>query len=229
MLKHNKFIFGIITLVICTSVMNFESTIKANAYPEPLQLGSYNVQIDKDQVIKEAIDKNGITWGYQELSDGNIYIDYAKNIQTNMEIPAELNGKIVTVVGGMLYKPADAGPEWRSTAKDVNVLQSIKIPATVKVIGNSVGNCVFPFNNLNNVEIASITWIGYYAFDVTPWFEKQRDSKGFVIINNILLSAKNQSGEVIIPSSVTNTYKDSAFDQGITLIKNGASYVNIPS
>jgi hypothetical protein len=32
-----------------------------------------------------------------------------------------------------------------------------------------------------------------------------------------------------IPSSVTNTYKDSTFDQGIILIKNGTSYVNVPS
>lgn len=227
MLKHNKFILGIITLAICTSVMNLESPIKVNAYTESIQLGAYNVQMDKDQVIKEAIDKNGITWGYQELSDGNIYIAYAKIIQAHMEIPTELNGKTVTAVGGVLYKPADAGPEWRATVKDVNVLQSIKIPATVKVIGNSVGNSVFPFKNLTNVEIPSTTWIGHYAFDVTPWFEKQRDSQGFVIINNILLSAKNQTGDVIIPSNVKEIGAD-AFKRYDDETNANITSVNIP-
>lgn len=201
MLKHNKIILGILTIAICTSVMSFCMPIKVDAYPEPLQLGLYNVELDKDQNIKESIDKNGITWGYQELSDGNIYIDYAKNIQTHMEIPAELNGKNVTVIGGMLYKPTDAGPEWSSNTKDIDILQSIKIPSTVKVIGNQ-WNCVFPFRNLTKVELPSTTWVGNYAFDATPWFEKQRNAQGFVIINNILLSAKNQSGDVIIPSNV---------------------------
>jgi hypothetical protein len=200
MLKHNKVISKILTIAVCASLVSFYMPTKASAIAEPLQLGSYNVQLDKGQAIKEATDKNGITWGYQELSDGTIIIDYAKNIKAQMEIPAELNGKTVTAIGGMLYKPADAGPEWRS--KDVDLLQSIKIPSTVKVIGNSVGNCVFSSRNLTNVELPATTWVGHYAFDITPWFEKQRNSQGFVIINDILLSAKNQSGEVTIPSNV---------------------------
>lgn len=59
-----------------------------------MQAGSYKVEFNAELSSKEAIDKNGVYWIYNELSEGNIIIQYANNIKAHMEFPSQLNGKL---------------------------------------------------------------------------------------------------------------------------------------
>ena len=169
MLRHNKFILGILALGICTSIISYSTTTKANASSHPLQLGAYNESSDSNLPSKESVDKNGITWEYKELSDGTIYIKYAKNVQAHMEVPAQLNGKDVSVLGAIAeYKSLDHD----SAPLPDTIIQSVKIPQTVKFIQAGAFHCT----NLTDVQLPSNIWVDEDAFENTPWFENQRNS-----------------------------------------------------
>ncbi|GAA0076655.1 hypothetical protein UT300005_10330 [Clostridium sp. CTA-5] len=192
MLRHNKFILGMLSLAISTSIISYKTTIKTNA--ESIQLGAYDSEEDKDLPTRETTDENGITWNYKLLNDGTLYLQYAKNVQANMEVPEKLDGRIVSVIGDIVqYEPyRDYIP------RGDTIIKSVKIPSTVRFIGPHSFNC----RNLINVELPNTTWVSEYAFTDAPWLENQRNSKGLIIINGRLLSAKNQSGDIKIPSNV---------------------------
>lgn len=195
MLRHNKLILGMLALAISTSVIAYSTTIKANA--EAIQLEDYNWEKVKNLPVHEAVDTNGITWGYQELSDGTLYTVYSKNTQAHMEVPSQLNGKTVSAIGDVVKYPEFK--DYLSARERMdNVVQSVKIPATVKFIASGAFACV----NLTDVQLPTTTWVENGAFMYTPWYEKQRDSKGLIIINERLLNAENQSGDITIPSNV---------------------------
>lgn len=203
MIKHNKFIMGILVFAISTSIISYNAAVRANAQEETPQL--YKILTDDRLPMYEAVDKKGITWKYKELSDGTLFIVYAENVQANMEVPSQLNGKDVSVISDIVHYP-----EYKDYLSDRDrmdkVVQSVKIPSTVKFIESGAFACL----NLTDVQLPTTTWVGKGAFESTPWFEKQRDSKGFVIINGRLLDAKNQSGDITIPSNVKEI-ADSAF------------------
>lgn len=216
MLKNNKFILGILTFAISISMMSYSMEAKASASSDVIgiQLGIYDWGKVKNLPIHEAVDQNGITWGYQELSDGTLYIVYSKNTKAHMEVPSQLNGKTVSAIGDAVRYPEYKDYLTPRERMD-SVLQSIKIPSTVKFIAPHAFNCA----NLTDVQLPATTWVSETAFTDTPWLEKQRNSQGLIIINNRLLDAENQSGNITIPSNVKDI-ADGAFggQQDITSV-----------
>ncbi|GAA0076654.1 hypothetical protein UT300005_10320 [Clostridium sp. CTA-5] len=206
MLRNNKFILGMLALAISTSIISYKTTITASAEPIQLQLGAYNTEKDKDLPLREATDENGITWSYKLLNDGTIYLQYAKNIQANMEVPEKLGGRIVSVIGDIVeYK----SPHHNAAPLPDSIIQSVKIPSSVRFIGPDSFRC----KNLTDVQLPNTTWVSERAFIDTPWLNSQKNSKGLIIINNRLLSAKNQSGDIRIPSNVKEIANDAFADE----------------
>lgn len=189
MLRKNKFIIGL--LIIGTTVVNPITSLKASAYSALTNAGgAYRVEIDYDNIYKADI--NGDTWSYTELSDGTLLVLGVKDPKSYVEVPAYINNKPVTFLS-RIY-PGD-----RQNIVQANI-KSVKIPSTVKAIGD----WAFSFcTNITDIQLpASVTNIASTAFANTPWFENQIKSQQFLIINNILLYASKQSGNVIIPSGV---------------------------
>lgn len=81
-------------------------------------------------------------------------------------------------------------------------LTEIIIPKSVTTIDNSA----FMFcENLLEINVPeSVTTIGGNAFLGTPWLDSKRADveTGLVIVNNILIDARNAKGEVIVPEGV---------------------------
>ena len=80
-------------------------------------------------------------------------------------------------------------------------LKSITLPDSLtSICREAFGYC----NNLESVIIPdSVTGIGYKAFDVTPWLKKQIAEDPLVIVNGMVISGYDCSGDVVIPDSAT--------------------------
>lgn len=195
MLKHNKLIIGILAFAMSTSIISYNTTVRANA--QSMQLSDYNAERDKGITTQEAVDNNGITWEYKEFSDGTLYLVCAKSVAAHMEVPSQLNGKNVSVIGDIIKYQPYRDTQTEDERRD-HVVQSVKIPSTVKYIETGAFHC----KNLTDVQLPPNTWVADGAFLESPWFENQRNSQGLIIINGRLFSAKNTSGDIIIPSDV---------------------------
>lgn len=80
-------------------------------------------------------------------------------------------------------------------------LTEIIIPKSVTTIDNSA----FMNSGLSEINIPeSVTTIGGNAFLGTPWLDSKRADaeSGLVIVNNILIDARNAKGEVFVPEGV---------------------------
>ena len=86
---------------------------------------------------------------YKDIADGEIAIMGYTGTDTNVEIPATINGKTVTAIGNEAFRKN-------------KTIQSVTIPAGVTVIGHyAFHNC----SNLTSVTIPNtVTSIGDYAF-----------------------------------------------------------------
>ncbi len=84
---------------------------------------------------------------------------------------------------------------------DCDSLSEIRIPESTTTIGMEA----FSFcRNLSKINIPeSVTTIGGNAFLGTPWLKAKDAESDLVIVNNILISARNAKGEVIVPEGVT--------------------------
>ncbi|GAA0076525.1 hypothetical protein UT300005_09030 [Clostridium sp. CTA-5] len=99
-------------------------------------------------------------------------------------------------------------------------LKSIKIPSSVTNIDYGFDGCV----SLNEIEFSSnLTDISYGVFRSTPWIEDHMNSDGLVIIDDVLVYARGNIKEAIIPDGVTAIAKK-AFNACFDLNK-----VEIPS
>lgn len=95
----------------------------------------------------------------------------------------------VTTIGAMAFE-------------DCRGLTEIIIPESVILIGShAFGFC----DNLSEVNILGEETIisAKSSFLGTPWLEKKEAENDLVIINHVLISAKNAKGEVTVPEGVT--------------------------
>lgn len=84
---------------------------------------------------------------------------------------------------------------------DNDILTYVVLQNGIKSIGSQAFcNC----DNLELIEIPeSVTEIKGFAFAGTPWYEKQLEKSGEVIINNIFVRAATDVSEVTIPEEIT--------------------------
>lgn len=125
---------------------------------------------------------------YAFLEDGTIKITGCDMNVTEVEIPAEIDGAAVTMIGYGSFR-------WCS-------ITNIIIPESVTTISAEAfwGN-----ENLINISIPNtVTYIGSDAFADTPWLEAQRRENPFVVVNGILVDGKTSGDIVTLPETVTS-------------------------
>ena len=171
-------------------------------------------QIYDDSVVSESMtlyahwEAVEYEWSYEENGDGGITITGASPREGNMEIPSEIDGKVVTSIGSGAFYSADA-------------LTGVKIPDTVRTIGGTA----FGWSGLVYALIPdSVTYIGWEAFKCCDGLKrlssipqdaeidwgafqecpKLADENGFVIINNTVYGYFGDDANVVIPDGMTS-------------------------
>lgn len=141
----------------------------------------------------EDISADAFSYEVNAVGDGITITEYHGNGGA-VVIPAEIDGMAVTSIGERAFY-------------DCETLTSISIPEGVTRIGESAFACC---SCLTSIAIpASVTEIGWGAFgktmfDCTPWLNAQKKESPLVIVNGILIDARDCEGEVVVPSSVTS-------------------------
>lgn len=136
-----------------------------------------------------------------EENDGEITITKFKGSGDEVIIPAEINGKPVTVISYDAFKGSE--------------IKSVVIPEGVKTIYSSTfDNC----QNLSNIEFPeSLAEFKYQTtndtffdlsntsapFENTPWINAKRAENPIVVVNNLLIDGRTCSRDVEIPEGVT--------------------------
>lgn len=121
---------------------------------------------------------------YSVTDDGEIEILGCNEDVVSVEIPAEIDGRPVTSIGGSGFSGCKS-------------LTGIIIPS-------------------------SVTSIGSYAFNGTPWLAAKQEENPLVIVNGILIDGTTCTGSITIPEGVT-----SIGDDAFSLCKN-LTEVTIP-
>ena len=103
-------------------------------------------------------------------------------------------------------------------------LSEIRIPESTTTIGSHA----FSFcSNLSKIYIPeSTTTIGGDAFLGTPWLKAKEAESDLVIVNNVLISARNARGEVTVPEGVTKL-AGSSMSSAITKVTLPESLIEI--
>ncbi len=136
----------------------------------------------------EAEEPSAEDYKYSE-ADGRITITGYRGSDPKVVIPAVIDGKPVTGIGGNAFYQRD--------------IESVVIPDSVTVIS---GNAFYRCEKLEKIIIPeSVEQIGAWAFEGTPWLEKMRAENPLVIVNGILVDGKlGAVGDVTIPDGVTS-------------------------
>lgn len=132
---------------------------------------------------------------YKVMDDGNITISGYKGTQTELTIPAKINGKTVTTIGEGAFSNSS--------------LTAVTIPDTVREINTyAFSGCTA----LQEIHLSdSVEIIGPYAFQDTAWFDQQ--PVGGVYLGKILYACKQPaSGNMTVTiKDDTKTIADMAF------------------
>ena len=118
---------------------------------------------------------------YKVMDDGTITVSGYNGTQTELTIPAKINGKTVTTIGEGAFTKAS--------------LTAVTIPDTVtKIITCAFAGCT----DLKKINISdSVEMIGPYAFQDTAWFDQQ--PVGGVYLGKILYACKQpESGDMTV-------------------------------
>lgn len=162
-----------------------------------------------------------------EENDGEITITKYK--EEDVIIPAEINGKPVTVIG--------IDPENNKGAFQGSSIKSVVIPEGVTSMHSSAFEGCWQLTDISIPE--SLTEIitdtnrgrrsddciclAYIPFDDTPWLEAKKEENPLVIVNNMLIDGRGCSRSVEIPEGVTQICANVFY--GCTTITN----VSIPN
>ncbi len=91
-----------------------------------------------------------------------------------------------------------------------------------------IASYAFEDSDLELISIpASVTIIGAYAFNHTPWLDQMTDEQPVFVINNILIDARKATGDVVIPEGVTTIPMNAFYGLDINSVHLPNSLVSI--
>ena len=134
---------------------------------------------------------------YDFYENDTIEITKYNGSETELEIPAEIDGKKVVSIGYNAFSKYDDKFD-----EDRSNLKSVIIPGSVtRIRSEAFKNCP----DLANITIpSSVKFIEEGAFKGTEWLENKQDEDPLVIVNGILIDGTKCKGNVTIPDNVTN-------------------------
>ncbi len=157
----------------------------------------------QNRITAQAEDKEFTSgdYSYRVLDDGTAEITYwSKNWSddvTEIKVPSKLDGIKVTRIGDWVF--CDSSDNENTSVK------SIVIPEGITHLG-STNFC--GYINAESISIPkSVTSIDGGTFQNTKWLEELHKKSKYVVINGILISAKDCKGDVKIPNTAKSIAK----------------------
>ena len=163
-----------------------------------------------------ALQKDGIFTYF--IEDGKVTIEKCDADAVEAVIPDTIAGLPVTnVAGGTFFECSE--------------LTTVTLPETLEELG---GGIFRKCTKLTEIHIPpTLTNISRNTFEGCPWWEKQRQSGDYVIVNGVLLApSKVSSGSRVIPDGVTKIgafafenhkgLTEVILPEGLTVIENAA-------
>ena len=169
-----------------------------------------------------ALQQDGILT--YSIENGKVTIVKCDADATEAVIPDTIEGLPVTSVAG-------------GTFFECSELTSVTLPETLEELG---GGIFRKCTKLTEIHIPpTLTNISRNTFEGCPWWEKQRQSGDYVIVNGVLLApSKVSSGSRVIPDGVTKIgafafenhkgLTEVILPEGLTVIEN-AAFINCES
>lgn len=124
---------------------------------------------------------------YRKYADYIEIIGCYPTIGEEIVIPAEIEGLPVTSIGDSAFRGHGR-------------ITKVTLPDTVTNIGI---DAFLECKNLEEINIpANLESVGGFSFEVTKWLDNKRAEDPLVIVNDIVLDAKETKGNVVIPGGV---------------------------
>lgn len=168
-------------------------------------------------------------FSYMVLEDGTIGLTAYLGNSTDVEIPAQIEGKNVSTLGDELfwYNKELTSVTLPETIEYIGArvfqscvsLAEIKLPDSVHEIGDA---CFLGCSNLAKINVpASLVYVGAFAFDETPWITQFDGCTSIILGGRIFYKYLADEDKVVIPEGAL-CISGNAFD-GKSL-----SFVKIP-
>lgn len=171
--------------------------------------------LGKEKDVKEL-------WDYEELPDGSLTLTKYKGTQTEIYVPDQIDGKIITTIGDLCISPF----EYKRSKKGISPykaerIEQIYFPNTIKYIG--VRSCS-DLPNLKTIVIPdSVTEIGAYCFSNCTNLEMAKLSENMEELAGRAFENCKNLANVTIPEKLKKI-RDSAFGCCYKLNKSLWSY-----
>lgn len=178
--------------------------------------------------------KKPALWKYRILRDGTVAIMRYRGKEQDVVVPAEIDGRTVTVIEGLTIVGKD--DEFDEYKHELNTtIHSVTLPDTVVEIGKrAFGGC----DHLETINLPdSLEVIDTYAFVACDRLEKPElpssltyignafegctkmaDKDGFVILGDVLYDYYGTAAEVVIPEGVRKI-EYAAYNSDIVSVK----------
>jgi hypothetical protein len=136
--------------------------------------------------------------------------------------------KLLTIDPGLIYhKPG--GVDEIIIDGYTGTSTELVIPAMIDGLPvTEIASYAFEDSDLELISIpASVTTIGAYAFNHTPWLDQKTDEQPIFVINNRLIDARKATGDVVIPEGVTTIPMNAFYGLDINSVHLPDSLVSI--
>lgn len=168
-------------------------------------------------------------FSFEVLEDGTLCVTEYSGEGTEVSIPSEVDGKVVSTLGDELfwYMKEITSVTLPETLEYIGArvfqrctsLTELKLPDGVLEIGDS---CFLGCSGLAKINVpANLAYVGAFAFDETPWVTQFDGCSSIILRGKIFYKYLADEDKVVIPDGVV-CVSDNAFD-GKAL-----SYVKIP-
>lgn len=168
-------------------------------------------------------------FSYMILDDGTVCVTSYLGESTDVDIPAQIDGKNVSAIGAEIfwYNKELTSVNLPETVEFIGArafqgctgLTEIKLPDSIHEIGDA---CFHECSNLTEINVpANLVYVGAFAFDETPWITQFDGCTSIILGGSVYYKYLADEDMVVIPDKIV-CISGNAFD-GKSL-----SFVKIP-